>query len=105
MPARYAILETSPDLRERQRIAVARDAGAHLARVEWLDALPSAIDGAVIANEVLDAVPVHVVSRRGEQWLESGVVNAATSSGDAGAARVARVERPEKGAVQRLGAR
>jgi SAM-dependent MidA family methyltransferase len=73
LPSRYAILETSPDLRERQRRTIARVAAAHLARVEWVDALPASIDGAVVANEVLDAIPVHVVTRRGGAWLERGV--------------------------------
>jgi SAM-dependent MidA family methyltransferase len=73
LPSRYAILEPSPDLRERQRMAIARDAAAHLTRVDWLDALPPAIDGAAIANEVLDAVPVHVVARRDGRWYERGV--------------------------------
>jgi len=73
LPSRYAILEPSPDLRERQRATIARDAPAHLARVDWLAALPGEIDGAVLANEVLDAMPVHVVARRGERWFERGV--------------------------------
>jgi SAM-dependent MidA family methyltransferase len=73
LPSRYAILEPSPDLRERQRVTIAHDAPAHLARVDWLDALPGEIDGAVLANEVLDAMPVHVVARRGGRWFERGV--------------------------------
>lgn len=73
LPSRYAILEPSPDLRERQRALVARDAPAHLARVEWIATLPDSIDGAVIANEVLDAVPPHLVARRNGRWLERGV--------------------------------
>ncbi len=73
-PSSYRIVEPSPDLRERQRARLARDAASHLARVEWLDALPAAIDGAIIANEVLDAMPVHLVARRGDRWFERGVV-------------------------------
>ncbi len=73
LPSRYAILEPSPDLRERQRATIARDALRHVARVEWVAALPPVIDGAVIANEVLDAMPVHLIARRGTEWLEQGV--------------------------------
>jgi SAM-dependent MidA family methyltransferase len=69
--SRYAILEPSPELRERQRATIARD--ADLGRVQWIDALPASIDGAVIANEVLDAVPPHIVARRSGRWLELGV--------------------------------
>jgi SAM-dependent MidA family methyltransferase len=74
LPSRYAILEPSPELRDRQRATIARDAAAHVNRVRWLDSLPSSIDGAVIANEVLDAIPAHVIARRAGSWLERGVV-------------------------------
>ncbi len=74
LPARYVILEVSPDLRERQRESIARLAPVQAARVEWVDRLPARIDGAVILNEVLDAVPAHTVVRRDGAWLERGVV-------------------------------
>lgn len=61
LPECYAILEVSADLRERQQ-ALLRERLPHLAkRVHWLDALPDSISGALIANEVLDALPVHLV--------------------------------------------
>ncbi len=82
LPSRYLILEPSPDLRERQRSTIARDAAAHAHRVAWLDALPESVAGAVLANEVLDAVPVHLVARRGTAICERGVV----VSGDPSAA-------------------
>lgn len=80
-PARYAILEPSPDLRERQRATIARDAAPEQGRVTWLDALPPAIDGAVIVNEVLDAVPPHLIARRGGVMRERGVVAATEADG------------------------
>ncbi|MFO7602431.1 MAG: SAM-dependent methyltransferase [Gammaproteobacteria bacterium] len=55
----YYILEVSADLRERQRQRL-EQAGL-LERVCWLDALPEYFVGVVLANEVLDAMPVHVV--------------------------------------------
>lgn len=56
---RYLMLEVSADLRERQRALLARRAPEHLDRVEWLDALPERpLRGIVLANEVLDALPV-----------------------------------------------
>jgi SAM-dependent MidA family methyltransferase len=73
LPSRYSILEPSPDLRERQRTTIAREASTHLARVAWIDALPAAIDGVVLANEVLDAMPIHIVARRAGAWFERGV--------------------------------
>ena len=71
---RYRILEPSPDLRDRQRATIAERAPASLSRVEWIDTLPARIDGVVVMNEVLDALPVHVVVRREGRWYERGVV-------------------------------
>lgn len=76
---RYRILEPSPELRERQRATIERHARAFAPRVEWIDSLPERIDGVILMNEVLDAVPVHVVVRRGADWFERGV--AASGSG------------------------
>lgn len=65
----YRILETSPALRQRQQARLA----ASGARVQWLDRLPARIDGVVIANEVLDAMPVHALAWRPEGIFERGV--------------------------------
>lgn len=73
LPERYLLLEVSPDLRERQRSLLSAQVGALLSRFRWIDALPERWRGAVIANEVLDAVPAHLVARRGGQWFERGV--------------------------------
>ncbi|HYN79137.1 MAG TPA: SAM-dependent methyltransferase [Lamprocystis sp. (in: g-proteobacteria)] len=59
LPGRYLILEPSPDLQARQRDRL-RAQVPHLAgRCRWLTALPSELRGVVLANEVLDAMPVH----------------------------------------------
>ena len=73
LPERYRILEPSPELRERQRATIARDASSSSAIVEWIDELPESIDGAVVANEVLDAIPPHLVASRGGGFFERGV--------------------------------
>jgi SAM-dependent MidA family methyltransferase len=73
LPESYSILEVSADLRERQQ-ALIQDRLPHLAsRVQWLDALPEKISGAVIGNEVLDALPVHLVYWSEGRILERGV--------------------------------
>ncbi len=73
LPDGYAILEVSADLRERQQ-ALLRERLPHLAeRVRWLDALPEKFSGAVVANEVLDALPVHLVHWRDSALTERGV--------------------------------
>jgi SAM-dependent MidA family methyltransferase len=57
----YRILETSADLRARQQARLGN-------RVRWLDRLPDRFSGVIIANEVVDAMPVHAVA-----WREGGV--------------------------------
>lgn len=59
LPVKYSILETSADLRQRQRTHLAERVGHLMARVAWLDTPPSApFAGVILANEVLDALPV-----------------------------------------------
>jgi len=59
LPARYLILEISADLRERQRRLLAARIPQLLERVAWLVEPPTApFDGVILANEVLDALPV-----------------------------------------------
>ncbi len=53
---KYFIIELSADLKERQAELLAPFAG----QVEWLDTLPQEFSGCVVANEVLDAMPVSV---------------------------------------------
>jgi SAM-dependent MidA family methyltransferase len=73
LPDSYAILEVSADLRARQQ-ALMRERLPHLLdRVHWLDALPEKFSGAIIANEVLDALPVHLVHWRDSAISERGV--------------------------------
>jgi SAM-dependent MidA family methyltransferase len=62
----YSILETSAELRERQRARLGE-------RVKWIDRLPERMRGVVLANEVVDALPVHAVAWRGEGIMERGV--------------------------------
>ena len=73
LPERYALLEVSADLRARQEVTLAARAPHLAARVVWLDALPERIAGAVIGNEVLDALPVQWVVRKDAGWFERGV--------------------------------
>lgn len=74
LPDHYDIIELSGELRVRQTDTV-RERAPHLAdRVRWLDALPDAFAGCVVANEVLDVMPVHLVVWRGDDILERGVV-------------------------------
>ncbi len=72
LPQRYLILELSADLRARQRELLERRVPHLLERVEWLESLPHApLRGVVLANELLDAMPVRRfhVTRQGVEEL------------------------------------
>jgi SAM-dependent MidA family methyltransferase len=59
LPERYWILEISADLRQRQRELLQKRTPQLMHRVQWLDVPPvQAFDGIILANEVLDALPV-----------------------------------------------
>jgi SAM-dependent MidA family methyltransferase len=69
----YSILEPSADLQERQRATIARLAPEHIGRVAWIDRLPARFRGVMLANEVVDAMPVHAVAWRKQGLAERGV--------------------------------
>ncbi|MCP5267551.1 MAG: SAM-dependent methyltransferase [Zoogloeaceae bacterium] len=73
LPERYLILELSGELRERQRATLSAHVPHLLPRVEWLEQLPERFDGLVLANELLDAIPAHLVRWRDEGIFERGV--------------------------------
>ncbi len=73
LPRRYLILETSPQLAERQRQTLQQRQPALKDRIEWISASPENFDGVIIANEVLDALPVHLVAWRKKGLFERGV--------------------------------
>lgn len=74
LPRRYLLLETSPDLAARQQARLAT-LPPHLAgRCAWPSGLPERLQGVVLANEVLDALPVHVLSWTADGCREMGVV-------------------------------
>ena len=58
----YFVLETSPDLRQRQKQLLGDS-------VQWLDRLPERFRGVMLANEVVDAMPVHALT-----WTRAGVL-------------------------------
>jgi SAM-dependent MidA family methyltransferase len=72
-PRNYLILELSADLRERSRDTLAARVPHLLERVAWLNRLPPSFSGVVLGNEVLDAMPTHVVRVQGEKVEEGGV--------------------------------
>jgi SAM-dependent MidA family methyltransferase len=73
LPRDYYILEVSPDLRQRERDLLALRVPHLLERVIWLNRLPTLYQGLIIANEVLDAMPVHIVRAGASGMEEVGV--------------------------------
>jgi SAM-dependent MidA family methyltransferase len=74
LPERYAILEVSADLRERQQRRIGALPPDLASRLTWLDSLPAEpMRGIVLANEVLDALPFRRFELREEDLLEIGV--------------------------------
>ena len=67
---RYTIIDLSGTLRERQ----AQTLAAHAHKVRWLSSWPEVIEGVVVGNEVLDAMPVQLLVRKNGVWHERGVV-------------------------------
>ena len=57
---RYRIVEISAHLKARQRHTIAETVPQALDRVQWHETLPDRINGVVLANELLDALPVRL---------------------------------------------
>ena len=75
LPAQYFILEVSADLKQVQQQYLQAVLPAELfQRVVWLEQLPETHTGVILANEVLDAIPVHLLRQQNGEWLELGVV-------------------------------
>lgn len=74
LPGRYCILDVSPDLRQRQLALIQSEIPRLADRVHWLNSLPECFVGLIVGNEVLDALPVHLVRRQGDAFFERGVV-------------------------------
>ncbi len=72
LPGRYWILELSGELQQRQRQTLAATVPDLLPRVGWLQQLPVGFRGVILANEVLDAMPVQRfrITADGPRWQD-----------------------------------
>lgn len=97
---RYSIVELSGELRARQQEKLRA-----FPQVEWLDELPERFEGVAFGNEVLDAMPVQLISKHPDGWheLHVSVVDGRFSWREvpADAALLAQIERqvPEHAAL------
>jgi len=73
LPRRYLILETSAELKARQTALLQKELPQLTACIEWLNELPASFTGFAFGNEVLDAMPVHVIRTRADGVDELGV--------------------------------
>lgn len=74
LPKEYWILELSADLRKRQKITIEATVPELVNRVKWLDTLPEKFSGVVLANELLDAMPVQLFQKKENDINEINVV-------------------------------
>lgn len=75
LPAEYHILELSAHLKQRQQALILHNIPHLFDRVRWLSTWPTvAFEGVVVANEVLDAMPVMRFLQTAETVLESVIV-------------------------------
>ena len=74
LPREYWILELSADLRERQKQTIKETVPELIDKVKWLDELPEQFSGIVLANELLDAMPVQLFQKTENDINEVNVV-------------------------------
>lgn len=82
LPRQYFILEVSAELQQRQRQLFERCAPHLLLLVVWLERLPAKFNGLILANEVLDAMPVHLVAWHNAGLFERGVMSSMPDGGE-----------------------
>ena len=82
----YLILETSSELKQRQQLRLGGNA-------QWLDQLPRNFRGVMLANEVVDAMPVHALA-----WTPGGIRERGVCANES---QLAWSDRPAEGAVLR----
>lgn len=74
LPQHYYILDLSADLQQRQQAIIEQHIPHLASRISWLSTLPKQFNGLILANEVLDAMPVHLVVWQNGTPLERGVI-------------------------------
>ena len=71
----YLLFEPSPALTGRQKERIARLPPNIRSKVRWISELPKNFNGIIVANEVFDALPVHLLSLNANGWQERGIVS------------------------------
>ncbi|MDC1311043.1 SAM-dependent methyltransferase [Burkholderiales bacterium] len=69
----YLLFEPSAALTERQKERIGRLTPNIKSKVRWVSEFPKNFNGIILANEVFDALPVHLLSLNADGWQERGV--------------------------------
>jgi len=89
LPSQYLILEVSADLRQQQRATLQTQVPTLFERIQWLDHLPQTpLNGIILANEVLDAMPVSIF-RLDEQQVSEFYIGLAAANNNESETRFA----------------
>ena len=71
LPEKYFIFEISPDLKLKQQKLLKQSIPRYIDRIIWIDSLPERkFNGLVLANEVLDALPVKRFKKESDLFKE-----------------------------------
>lgn len=73
IPNHYKILEISPALIQKQRTILSTHLGKTRPLVQWINTLPKKIEGVLLGNELLDAMPCQMVHWTPSQIFQRGV--------------------------------
>lgn len=73
LPERYLILDLSADLQQRQQTLIQEQLPELAERVVWVSDIPDNFSGVMIANEVCDSMPVHLLHFSAGTATEQGV--------------------------------
>lgn len=75
LPTNYFILEVSADLKAKQQRLLMDKAPMFLSKIKWLERLPERFSGVILANEVLDAMPVYIIHWNEGKIYQRGVTS------------------------------
>ena len=70
LPEKYQMLELSAELSERQKNNIKNQIPEWYERFEWISTLPTHFSGIILANEVIDAFPIHRLHLKRQEALE-----------------------------------
>jgi SAM-dependent MidA family methyltransferase len=73
LPDQYYILEPSAALKNEQKTLLKEALPEYFNNIQWLNQLPEKLNGIIIANEVIDAIPCERVIKEDDCWHQLGV--------------------------------